>query len=71
MVTQTSRREKVGAALRKYREHRQLTQVDAALELGISQAALSLYERGIREPPWSLVIGATRVYDVPIAEFVF
>lgn len=60
----------MGRALRTIRERRQITQDIAAHRLGISQAALSLYERGLREQPYFVILGAVRVYECPISEFV-
>lgn len=64
------RRNRVGQALRTIRQRRGITQDDAADRLGISQAALSHYERGLREQPYFVILGAVRIYDVPISEFV-
>ena len=46
------------------RRERGISQKQAATELGISQALLSHYERGIRECGLDFVVKASRYYDV-------
>lgn len=46
------------------RKEKKLTQKDAAQSLGISQALLSHYEKGIRECSLSFVVKAAEFYDV-------
>ncbi len=52
------------AMLIKLRTERELSQREAAAELGISQALLSHYENGIREPRLEFVVRLCDYYDV-------
>ena len=51
-------------ALTRLRHERGLSQKQAAADLGISQALLSHYENGIREPRLEFVIRACDYYQV-------
>ena len=50
--------------LRKLREDKQISQKSAAASLGISQALLSHYEKGIRECGLDFLSRAAKFYDV-------
>jgi len=50
--------------LRKLREERQLSQKSVAASLGVSQALLSHYEKGIRECGLNFLTRAAKFYDV-------
>ena len=50
--------------LRKLREDKHISQKSAAASLGISQALLSHYEKGIRECGLDFLIRAARFYEV-------
>lgn len=45
----------LGSRLRKARENTGLTQVQVAQRLGVTNAALSNYERGLRDPDTELL----------------
>jgi DNA-binding XRE family transcriptional regulator len=51
--------------LKEGRRHSRLTQVTAASKLGVSQAYLSLLEKGRREVSAKLARKAARLYDLP------
>jgi len=51
--------------LSSLRRERGLSQRQAAADLGISQALLSHYENGAREPKLDFVVKACDYYDVP------
>jgi len=51
--------------LRKLREEKHISQKSAAASLGISQALLSHYEKGIRECGLDFLIRAAGFYEVP------
>jgi len=55
--------------LSSLRREKGLSQRRAAEDLGVSQALLSHYENGAREPKLEFVIRACKYYDVP-ADFV-
>lgn len=50
--------------LASVREERKISQRQAADGLGVSQALLSHYERGIREPNFAFLIRASEFYGV-------
>ncbi len=52
------------AQLLKLRQDRGLSQREAAQDLGISQALLSHYENGLREPKLELVVRVCDYYGV-------
>lgn len=54
----------IGKMLTKLRHERGLSQKRAADDLGISQALLSHYENGVREPKLDFLIRASQYYDV-------
>ena len=53
-----------GQMLSKIRKESGLNQKQAAKELGISQALLSHYEKGVREPKFEFVLRACEFYGV-------
>ena len=53
-----------GQMLSKLRKESGLNQKQAAKELGISQALLSHYEKGVREPKFEFVLRACEFYGV-------
>ena len=55
---------KFSVKLGKLRREKGLSQRQAAVELGISQALLSHYETGAREPKLDFVIKACEYYSV-------
>ena len=46
------------------RQEKKLSQRKVAQSLGVSQALLSHYENGVREPGLSFVVNASRFYGV-------
>jgi len=60
----------VGAVLSKLRHDKKISQRAAAQELGISQALLSHYENGIREPRLEFIVRACGYYGVS-ADYLF
>jgi len=54
----------LGERLRRIRERFGLTQVAAATKLGVTNAVLSNYERGIREPDFEFLSEFARVFNV-------
>lgn len=60
----------VGAALSGLRHSRKKSQRAAAQELGISQALLSHYENGLREPRLEFIVRACSYYGVS-ADYLF
>jgi transcriptional regulator with XRE-family HTH domain len=54
----------VGSRLKKERENKGLTQMDAAKSLGISNGTLSGYERNYREPDFEAIKKIAKFYGV-------
>ncbi len=52
------------ANLARYRQQKGVSQREAAQQLGVSQALLSHYEKGIREPGLEFVVRAAEYYKV-------
>ena len=46
----------VGARIRDTRKRKRLSQADVVAAADCSQSALSQYERGIRDPPFSVLV---------------
>lgn len=57
---------KVGDRIKKIRETLSLSQKDFARQLGISQSAISSYEKKIRTPPETLLRLIAGIYNVNI-----
>lgn len=55
------------ARLKEERKRKNLTMLDLAERAGITKGAISLYEKGEREPLISTVIKLAKVLGVPIA----
>ena len=55
-----------GERLRSLREHQELSQGEAAQQLGIIQNTYSRYERGIREPDYATLKKIANFYGVSI-----
>ena len=55
---------------RAFREGSALTQYDAAKKLGISQAAISSYERGVKAPRVNVVANMAQLYGCSIEELL-
>ncbi len=58
----------VGPLLRRWRDHRQLSQLSLASEAGVSQRHLSFVETGRARPSRELVLHLARALDVPLRE---
>lgn len=59
---------RVGTLLREWRQRRRLSQLDLALEAGVSARHLSFVETGRSRPSPELVLGLADVLDVPLRE---
>lgn len=67
----------VGASIREVREVRGLRQLDLARKIGMTQAAISQYEHGVRLPPpevaqeiaKALGVSTTHLFGIPDKEF--
>jgi transcriptional regulator with XRE-family HTH domain len=57
-----------GALLRDWRRRRRLSQLDLALEAGVSTRHLSFVETGRSQPSADMVLQLTEVLDVPLRE---
>lgn len=60
----------IGVRVRTVREARGLTQKELAQRVGITQGALSNYERGKRDMAVSTVIAIAEALDVPVSQIV-
>src|SRR3954451_13193391 len=58
----------VGALLRKWREQRRLTQLEVALDAGISARHLSFVETGRSKPGRAALLGVTERLAIPYRE---
>src|SRR5579863_7823519 len=58
----------VGPLLRRWREARHLSQLDLALEAGVSARHLSFLETGRAEPSREMLLTLSNVLDVPLRE---
>ncbi len=54
----------IGAALSRLRHEKNISQREAARDLGVSQALLSHYENGVREPRLEFIVRACDYYGV-------
>jgi len=57
----------IGARLLEIRKARGLVQADVAAEIDISHGALVNYEKGLREPPASVILAFAQTYNVSAA----
>ena len=58
----------LGALLRQWRDQRGLSQLDLALDMGVSQRHLSFIESGRSAPSRALVVGLAQALDVPLRD---
>src|SRR5918912_2660045 len=58
----------VGSLLRKWREQRRLTQLEVALDAGISARHLSFVETGRSKPGRAMLLGVTERLAIPYRE---
>jgi GTP pyrophosphokinase len=59
-----------GSRLREMREARGLSQKELAEQLGITQVAISGWERGAREPDLEMMVRLAEFFGVGLTEFV-
>jgi transcriptional regulator with XRE-family HTH domain len=67
-MTATTRRPAVGALLRDWRRRRRLSQLDLALEAGVSARHLSFVETGRSRPSAEMVVQLAEHLDVPLRD---
>src|SRR3954468_18536840 len=67
-MTDTTARPRVGALLRDWRRRRRLSQMDLALEAGVSTRHLSFVETGRSRPSPEMVLNLAEQLDVPLRE---
>ncbi len=67
-MTETSTRVRVGPLLRDWRRRRRLSQLDLALEAGVSARHLSFVETGRSRPSPEMVLRLAERLDVPLRE---
>src|SRR5919198_5884281 len=58
----------VGSLLRRWREQRRLTQLEVALDAGISARHLSFVETGRSKPGRAMLLGVTQCLGIPYRE---
>lgn len=58
----------MATALRTARTQAGLTQSDLAKLVGLTKAAISRYESGLRRPPLDKAIQIARVFDQPVED---
>ena len=61
--------EVIGAKIRKIRLHKKVSQQSLAVNLGVSQQALSFYEQGIRSVPLNVLAAMAREFEKPLDFF--
>jgi len=59
----------IGAKIRKMRIRKNISQQALSVHLGVSQQALSLYERGIRSVPLNGLAALAREFEKPLDYF--
>ncbi len=60
---------KLGEKIRELRIERNLSQMQLAKMIGVSQKAIDYWERNINEPKASYIISLVRVFDISFDEF--
>lgn len=68
--TRTALRSDLGMKIRKWRLHRELSQVDIARRAGVTQASLSNYENGKRDMPLSVLVGVASALNVSLGDLL-
>lgn len=58
------------SVLKRLRKQKQITQLELAEALNISQTAVSKYERGVCEPDLSVVIAMADFFGISVDELV-
>lgn len=59
-----------GENLRKLRQSRGYSQLKFAEFIGVTQAGVSAWELGIREPELGIVVGIARQFHVPVSSLI-
>lgn len=62
--------ETIGKSLREWREGREMSQAEAARVAGLSQNAMSLYERGERPPTLLAALRLAAYYEMSVEDLV-
>ena len=62
--------EKFGAKIKEMRQSRNVSQVELARELHISQTAMFQYENGSRKIPLTLLIRLAEYFDTPVDDLI-
>lgn len=63
-------RKKFGENLRNLRKSRGYSQEKFAKELNVTQASVSAWELGVREPEFSVVFEIARIFHVPVSSLI-
>ena len=64
------RKKLIGVRIRTMRLSRNMTQADLAKAIGQSQASITMYENGKREPDFETLEALADVFNVPLVAFV-
>ena len=64
------RKKMIGTRIRTMRLSRDMTQADLAKAIGQSQASITMYENGRREPDFETLEALADVFNVPLIAFV-
>lgn len=56
--------------IKELRERANMTQTELAQEIGVSKSVISAYEKGIRNPSFSVLQELSTVFNVPEAYFL-
>jgi transcriptional regulator with XRE-family HTH domain len=59
-----------GAALKKIRRSRSLSQKQLALDCGLDRTFISLLERGKRQPSLGTVFQISKALNIPVADII-
>lgn len=64
------RKKMIGVRIRTMRLSRGMTQADLAKAIGQSQASITMYENGRREPDFETLEALADIFNVPLVSFV-
>jgi len=70
MSEATPMRRKWGQTIRRYRRFLDWTQEDLAQKLGVSTAAVTGWERGVRTPSPDMIVRLVRLLGIPPEELL-
>lgn len=59
----------IGSKIKELRQEKQLSQMQLAKMIGVSQKAIDYWERGINEPRASFICALVKVFDISYDEF--